>query len=58
MASTQNTQFDVYINREILNLMKTKKSSNKVISKRIYVILDNLVLSRVFVENSNQKHDK
>ncbi len=58
MASTQNTQFDVYINTEILNLMKTKKSSNKVISKRIYVILDNLVLSRVFVENSNQKHDK
>jgi len=32
--------------------------SKKVISKRIYVILDNVVLSEVFFENSYLKHCK
>ena len=50
-----NTQFEACFNTEIFNLTKIKKLSDKVIPKRIYVILSNLVLLRVFLINRYRK---
>ncbi len=50
-----NTQFEACFNTEIFNLTKIKKLSDKVIPKRIYVILSNLVLLRIFLINRYRK---
>ena len=50
-----NTQFEACFNTEIFNLTKIKKLSDKVIPKRIYVILSNLVLLRVLLINRYRK---
>lgn len=50
-----NTQFEACFNTEIFNLTKIKELSDKVIPKRIYVILSNLVLLKVFLINRYRK---
>lgn len=48
-----NTQFEACFNTEIFNLTKIKKLSDKVIPKRIYVILNNLILSNSSLQISS-----
>ncbi len=56
-ANTEYTILRIYKYKDI-QFDKVEGISNKVISKRIYVTLDYLVLSRIFIENGNQKHHK
>lgn len=56
-ANTEYTILRIYMYKDI-QFDKDEGISNKVISKRIYVTLDYLVLSRIFIENGNQKHHK
>lgn len=56
-TNTEYTILRIYKYKDI-QFDKDEGISNKVISKRIYVTLDYLVLSRIFIENGNQKHHK